>query len=85
LELAEILEYFTKRNKSTVYSFWLLAQFEEAISRIISYPNIGRVTTDVNAHAVIIEEYILFYEWKSDELHILSVWDNRQNPSKRGF
>ncbi|RYD80719.1 MAG: type II toxin-antitoxin system RelE/ParE family toxin, partial [Sphingobacteriales bacterium] len=44
------------------------------------HPNIGKQTSDSNVRFKVVREYLLFYEISEDEIIILTVWDNRQNP-----
>lgn len=51
----------------------------------MSNPDIGRKTDIPNVRIKIIRNYLIFYEIKGDSLHILSFWDNRQDPQKIKF
>ena len=79
----EILKYWNKRNKSTLYSKKLNELFEEAVRLLSQYPKIGRPTDDKNARIKRVGNYLIIYEVDDkDRLLILTVWDSRQNPQE---
>lgn len=76
----EILQYWIGRNKSTVFSKKLNSLFIEAIKLIALNPRIGHLTEKENTRVKIIRDYLIVYEIKEDELHILSIFDGKRNP-----
>ena len=80
IKLFEILDYYTKRNKSTTYSKKLYKKFKKETSLLTKQPEIGTKTDLDSVRGLIVEEYILFYEATSDMIIIHTVWDCRQNP-----
>lgn len=78
----DILHYWKIRNKSNVYCIKLDFLFKRAIQIISEYPKIGRLTDDKNLRVKIVRDYLIFYAEYDNEIVILSVWDNRQNPDK---
>lgn len=81
-ELTEILQFYIQRNKSNTYSLKLLEEIDSMIEKIVRHNFIGRLTKDGNARVVILKAYLIFYDIRSTEIHILSIWDSRQNPEK---
>ncbi len=44
---------------------------------------IGRLSEDRKTRVIVMNAYLVFYEILESEIHILSFWDNRQNPENR--
>jgi len=82
LQLQEILEFFTKRNKSGLYSRKLYKKFKTELKIVSKNPESGIKTTLDLIRGLIVDDYILFYEIHEDRILILKVWDCRQNPEK---
>ncbi len=82
IQLQEILEFFTKRNKSSLYSVRLYKKFKAEIKSVSKNPELGIKTKLDQIRGLIIEDYILFYEILEERIIILKVWDCRQNPDK---
>ena len=82
IQLQEILEFFTQRNKSRQYSRKLYKRFRTELKTAAKNPDIGIKTKLDQIRGLIIEDYILFYEILEDRIMILKVWDCRQNPDK---
>lgn len=80
IQLQEILEFFTNRNKSGAYSRKLYKKFKAELKIVSKNPEVG-IKTKLNLiRGLIIEDYIIFYEILDDRIIILKVWDCRQNP-----
>ena len=79
-ERREILEFWFKKNKSSVYSKKLNMLFMEAISLISVYPAIGKLTEDKNARIKIVRNYLIIYEECNSQIVILTIFDSRQDP-----
>ncbi len=82
IQLQEILEFFTKRNKSGLYSRKLYTKFKTELLSVSKNPELGIKTKLDHIRGLIIEDYILFYEILEDRIMVLKVWDCRQNPDK---
>lgn len=78
----EILDYWNNRNKSKAYSKKLNQLFREAVQLIGEYPQIGKLTNDGKARVKIVKHYLIIYETLADAIHILAIWDNRQDAGK---
>jgi len=82
IQLQEILEFFTNRNKSRQYSRKLYKKFKTELKGAAKNPESGLKTKFDQIRGLIIEDYIIFYEILEDRILILKVWDCRQNPDK---
>jgi plasmid stabilization system protein ParE len=85
IQLQELLEFFTRRNKSALYSRKLYKKFKTELKTVAKNPELGIKTKLFQIRGLIIEDYILFYEIFEDRILILNVWDCRQNPDKQNF
>lgn len=83
IELKDILEFYLERNGSATYSLKLLETVDTMINLPQNQPHLGRNTTDGNARVISFSHFLLFYDVGENELNILSVWDNRQDPKRR--
>jgi|SRR5690606_38622787 len=79
-ERTEILHYWIERNKSKAYSLKLNTWIKEEVTVLSKFPMIGRDTDVINVKVKIIKDYLLYYEIKNNELHILTIRDGRRNP-----
>lgn len=82
IQLQEILEFFTARNKNGQYSRKLYRKFKSELNKVAQNPEIGIKTRLALIKGLIIGDYILFYEIFEDKIMVLKVWDCRQNPEK---
>ncbi|MDA3905680.1 MAG: type II toxin-antitoxin system RelE/ParE family toxin [Bacteroidales bacterium] len=82
IQIQEILEFFSKRNKSGEYSRKLYKKFKTELKTVAKRPELGIKTRLDQIRGLIIEDYIIFYEILEDSILILKVWDCRQNPDK---
>jgi len=80
IKLFKILDYYTKRNKSTTYSKKLYKKFKRETSLLLKQPEIGTKTDLDSVRGLIVEDYILFYEATTSRVTIHTIWDCRQNP-----
>jgi hypothetical protein len=85
IQLHEILEYYTVRNKSNSFSVKLYQKFKFELSNALSNPGIGIKTKLVNIRGLIVGNYVLYYEVLSDKIMVLKIWDCRQDPNKLKF
>ncbi len=77
-----ILQYWIERNKSKHYSIKLNQLFQNAALLIAHYPHIGTPTSFKNVRSKVVSYYQIFYEEVNDAVHILTIWDSRQNPER---
>jgi toxin YoeB len=81
-ERKDILEYWRLRNRSTTYSKKLNQLFKESVKIIADFPNVGKPTDDLNTRTKIVRDYLIIYEETESQIHILTIWDSRQDPEK---
>ena len=56
---------------------------DNQLDQLILNPNIGKNVTNTSFKKVIIHKHIsLFYQLYSNQIKVLLIWDNRQNPKK---
>ncbi|WP_018675100.1 type II toxin-antitoxin system RelE/ParE family toxin [Riemerella columbina] len=82
IERKEILEYWISRNQSKVYSIKLNRLFVETARRVATHPTIGRPTSIASVRVTIVRSYLMFYEYHSTHIKILTVWDGRRHQSQ---
>jgi len=80
IKLFEILDYYTNRNKSSIYSIKLYKKFKKELFLLIKQPEIGLKTDFENVRGLIVGKFILFYEVTPEMIIVHTVWDCRQNP-----
>ncbi len=78
----ELLTYWNKRNSNNSYSKKLNTLFIVAAKQLSKFPNIGRDTDIKGVRIKIVRHYLLFYEVSDTAIHILTIWDSRQNPNE---
>jgi plasmid stabilization system protein ParE len=81
-ERKDILDYWTFRNQSGIFSAKLNERFQHAIEYVAKHPQTGRPTDIENIRTILIHHYLVIYEITENELFILSIWDARQDPEK---
>ena len=80
IKLFEILDFYSVRNKSKLYSKKLYKRFIKESNLLIKHSEIGKPTDDDTIRGLIVEEFVLYYEVTPDKIIIHTVWDCRQNP-----
>lgn len=79
-ERVELLNFWIKNNKSTVYSRKLNELIQRSLRIISNYPMIGKPTRIKNVRVKILSNYLIIYEVEPQKIIVLSIWDSRQNP-----
>jgi len=79
-KLFEILEFYAQRNKSKAYSIKLYQRFKKDLTILIKQPEIGIKTEIESVRGLIVDDYILFYEFDGKRIIVHTLWDCRQNP-----
>ena len=77
----EILEYWLKRNKSSIYPKKLNKLISDALRTINKYPELGRPTEFPDIKYIMVNDYDVFYREFTKCIHVLLVWDSRRDPS----
>ncbi|WP_288434871.1 type II toxin-antitoxin system RelE/ParE family toxin [uncultured Chryseobacterium sp.] len=81
-ERKEILEYWILRNNSKIFSIKLNKLILYNVGLLADHPTIGRKTDVEKVRVKIVRDYLIFYEFSSSELIILSIWDERRENKK---
>lgn len=74
------MEFYAQRNKSKTYSLKLYKKLIKEILILKKQPEIGIKTEIEPVRGLIIENFIVFYEFNQNQIIIHTLWDNRQNP-----
>ena len=82
IQLQEILEFYTQRNKSRNYSLKLYRNFKTELKNVALKPEIGLKTKLDQIRGLIVGDFILFYKILDDKILVLKVWNCKQNPDK---
>ncbi len=80
VKLFTILEFYSERNKSKSYAKKLYQKFEKDLRILLKQPNLGLRTEIDTVRALIVDEFIIFYEFDSEYIIIHTLWDCKQNP-----
>jgi plasmid stabilization system protein ParE len=81
-----ILEYWTGRNKCTVYAEKLIAVVQLTIKQLQRFPESGRKTSKQNHRYVIIDDnYLFVYKIGIDTITIMRLWHGKQNPKRIAY
>ena len=81
IKLFMILEFYTERNKSKTYSKKLYTKFNKELLLLLKQTEIGIKTEIAAVRGLIVDEFVLFYEVKTEMIIVHTLWDSRQNPS----
>ena len=81
-ERRKILNYWTKRNKSSTYSEKLIFEIWERVQFLIKNPESFISTNYKNIRTSTLGHYNIYYKTTGKELIVVAFWDNRQNPKK---
>ncbi|MDO9615069.1 MAG: type II toxin-antitoxin system RelE/ParE family toxin [Bacteroidota bacterium] len=76
----EILKYWTKRNKSTIYAEKLIQITATQIRVILSQPESFKLSTYPGTRESAMGHFSIYYKLTKDKLIITAFWDNRQDP-----
>lgn len=84
-ELEDILDFYNRRNRSTIFSNKLLKLSEGVLDSSSKNEQLGRKAKRKNVRIFPLKYFLIIYEIKADRIEVLSFWDNRQNLKKRRF
>lgn len=82
-QLASVLEFYFIQNGNANYSLKLLDEIEDLLETLSSSELIGRLTSNKFTRVIPMGVYLIFYEINHEKIHIVSFWDNRQNPKNK--
>ena len=77
-----IFKYWNKRNNSNNYSKRLNTLFIAAAEFVAHNPTTGKQTDRQNIRIKFVSHFALLYEIRKSELHLLTIFDTRQDPDK---
>ncbi len=80
IKLTQILEFYNERNQSNSYSAKLYKEIQKSIKLLLRQPTLGLKTNEKSIRALIVGDYIIFYESSNKNIIIHTLWDCRQNP-----
>ena len=76
----EILQYWIKHNRSSVYSKKLSKLLRQKVELLQSEHYFGKPTDFKDVRVTLVNNFSLFYKVKEDTIIIVGLWDNRRNP-----
>ncbi|MBS9461903.1 type II toxin-antitoxin system RelE/ParE family toxin [Flagellimonas sp. 389] len=82
IQFVGILEYWVKRNKSTIYSKKLVRLVAERTKEIAKSPLIFKSTDFNDIRVASLGNFSIFYKITDKSIIIYAFWDNRQNPKR---
>ncbi len=82
LQFAGILEYWSKRNKSSSYSKKLVRLVSNRTKQIAESPFIYKSTDYKTTRVASLGNFSIYYIITDAEIIISAFWDNRQDPKK---
>lgn len=80
MDLFDILDFYIKRNGSSVYSKKLNLRFQKSVQLISKNPFIGSQTDFDMVRTLIKDDYQIVYEIFDQFILIIMIWDCRRNP-----
>lgn len=83
LDLIDILDYYIKRNKSTLYSKKLNSKINISLRLIKKNPLIGLQSEIESVRALITGDYQIIYEILDNLILIIMIWDCRRDPEDK--
>jgi plasmid stabilization system protein ParE len=82
IKLTQILEFYNERNQSNSYSAKLYKEIQKSIKLLLRQPTLGLKTNEKSIRALIVSDYIIFYESSNKNIIIHTLWDCRQSPEE---
>ncbi|MEN6352795.1 MAG: type II toxin-antitoxin system RelE/ParE family toxin [Bacteroidales bacterium] len=83
LDLIDILDYYTKRNKSAQYSKKLNSKINSSLLHISKNSLIGLKTQIESVRALITGDYQIIYEIFDDLIMVIMIWDCHRDPEDK--
>ncbi|WP_431125918.1 type II toxin-antitoxin system RelE/ParE family toxin [Flagellimonas flava] len=82
IQFVGILEYWTKKNKSTLYPQKLVQLVSKRTQLISTNPFIFRSTPFKGVRVAPLGPFNMYYKVTKERIIITAFWDNRQDPRK---
>jgi hypothetical protein len=80
IKLFKILEFYSERNLSKDYSIKLYHKIIQELKILFKQPSPGLKTELESIRGLIVDDYIIFYQYEDGKIIVHSIWDCRQNP-----
>lgn len=78
----QILDYWYRRLGTKRYSEKLDEIFRNTIQLLARHPILGRYREEIDARVFVKDDYQIFYRNTENTIHILHLWDSRQDPER---
>ena len=78
----EILNYWTERNKSTIYEEKLIEITAKHLKVISKNPEAFKETEINELRESAMGHFSLYYKTTPDQIIVMAFWDNRQDPKR---
>lgn len=78
----EILNYWTERNKSTIYAEKLIEITAKHLKVISKNPEAFKETEINELRESAMGHFSLYYKTTPDQIIVMAFWDNRQDPKR---
>lgn len=79
-EMLEIMNYYSKRNKSRLYSNKLQKEIKQILKNLDFSIALPQKTTVENVFYFTHKHNSVFFSFNQNKIEVQSVWDERQNP-----
>lgn len=80
------MEFYNERNGSPRYSNFLKEKIKETLKLVAAQPMIGYPTEYPHIrHALVIDDYSVFYHHSDEQITVLVLWDNHRNPARLAY
>jgi plasmid stabilization system protein ParE len=80
IELFEIMNFYRKRNGNATYSLEFYTRIEKSLELCRTFAFIGKKTKIENVRAIIVDDFLIFYEVTDTEIIVLTIWNSKRNP-----
>ena len=78
----EVLKYWIKHNRSTLYAEKLIKLTADQIQIILTHPESFKLSTYPGTRESALGHFSIYYKLTKDKLIITAFWDNRQDPKR---
>lgn len=82
IQFIGILEYWARRNKTTIYSKKLLHLVAKKTSQIALTPLINKLTDFKDVRVASMGNFSIYYKVTEELIIVTAFWDNRQDYTK---
>lgn len=82
IEKRKILQFWVDHNKNSDYSISLNKEINDILDSVSIFHYLGKPTNFEKIRVIIVRNFSIFYKITDDEILVVGIWDNRQNPEK---